>query len=817
MNLNRLFRWLSIRNKLLIAFAGLSILPLAFVGVYSILSNVRMMKNVALQELTEDVQNIREKSENFLENIYLDLQVLENSSSMETWMRQDQHGTLTPSQTNTRGIAAELLDFARTKGMYYQLRVIGENGDELVRIENDHPNDSTRNYRIVPFGELRRNREAYYFLLINGVDNHQLAFAPAELVNRYGERIPVISFAMPLVIGERRVGILIGNVFERNLIDVIRTKEALSSTRTVVLATGDGHFVYRSDMQKDWDRLLASRDEDDLRRHYPAVIVDSILSGKDGTITEGTNNIVSYAPLFGKDATARGIALKSSFAVPIIVLESESSDVVFSPVRAYTLTYLVFLVLFLLSAVTLGLVATRQITRPIAELQRGAEVIAQGNYAETLKVETHDEIELLADRFNTMAAALRTHEAEIERHRTQLEEMVKLRTQELQEEKGKLQAVLDNVPSAFVLLDPTFRIQTVSAAFGSVTGIASQVMDKSVPFELVGDADGRTESPWSRAALTGEIESLVQRINGEGHSPRYLEYIAIPVKEGTSISATIVIISDITKRKNFEEQLVHTEKLAAAGEMSSIIAHEFRNALTSVKMILQLLVESENASRSEKKSLAVALDSIYHMETVVTELLDFARPKPVQLLMTDLNKIVQECLEFVAPHVQRQHVNLTKSLDTNIKRRPLDASRMKEAVINLLLNSIQAQDGQGITAKEWRIIVTTKQVKLKETMRDIAYAESLDQPNETQGRSEIVLKKNSECAVIEVCDNGKGIAKDELRRIFDPFFTTKTNGTGLGLPMVKRTVMAHGGVVTVESVPGEGTMFTIYLPTSYAG
>ncbi len=815
MNLNRLFPWLSIRNKLLIAFAGLSILPLAFVGVYSILSNVRLMRAVALDELTEDVQTIRDKSENFLDDISSDLRVLQNSSFVEAWMADAGSSRQSASTSDLRAIATDLMAFARTKRIYYQFRLLGASGDELVRVECDRPGDAEGTYRIVPGAALHQDRETYYALLVNGLADDQIAFAPAELLGPGELRIPVMSFAMPLTRHGRRQGILIANVFERKLIEAIENKNGAAENRTVALATGDGHYLYRSDMKTDWNQLLASRDEDNLHRQFPASVVAVILSGKSGTVSEGLKEIVSFAPLFGANGGAHGYAATSSFATPIFVFESESADTVFGPVRSYALTYVGFLLLFLVSAVVLGLVATRQITTPIAELQRGAEVIAHGNYAGTLHVETHDEIEKLADQFNTMAVSLKEHEAEIQLHRTQLEEMVRQRTHELQEEKGKLQAVLDNVPSAFVLLDKELRIQTVSAAFASVTGTGIEQIDRERPFRLPGTSGDDAGDPWVLAARTGRIESLVRQTDEEGKNARFLEFLAIPLHGADGLSAVIVIITDITRRKNLEQQLVRTERLMAAGEMSSIIAHEFRNALTSVKMILQLFVESEKSTRSEKKSLAVALDSIYHMETIVTELLDFARPKPVQLTTTDLNRIVQECLDFVHPHVQQHRVKVAVSLDRSIAQRPLDASRMKEAVINLLLNALQAQDGPPSGSEQPLLGVSTRRIRLQATVRDVGYRESLSAGDPGENGSDTTLEKGTECALIEIRDNGKGIEREDIHRIFDPFYTTKTNGTGLGLPMVKRTVLAHGGIVTVESVQGKGTTFRIFLPASH--
>lgn len=817
LNLNKIFPWLSIRNKLLIAFAGLSILPLAFVGIYSIVTNVSMMREFALADLTEDVRTIREKTENFLDDVYADIRVLQSSSFFEGWAIGQQSSEEGMPKSRLDQFAAEVLRFVKTKGVYYQFRLIGHEGDELLRVECVNPNDSAKIYHIVSPTQLRHARETYYFLLTKNIGRNQIALAPAELLHWGGVRVPVMTFAMPLFDRGNRVGILVADVFERKFIDAIEFKTPRNPTRRVVLITSDGNYLYRSEMRNDWNRLLASRARDNLQRDYPRPIVDALLSGRSGTLVSGSGEIISYAPLFSNDASMHSVSTPQSFALPVIVFESESASMVMGPVRSYAVTYAGFLMLFLVCAVLFALIATRQITGPIAKLQQGAEVIARGDYTKMLDVQTNDEIQKLAEQFDAMAASLRDREVEIQQHRSHLEEMVTRRTHELEEEKTKLQVLLDNVPSAFVLLDKDFGIQTLSAAFSNVTGLTTEQMKRSGRFRLVSEPDTAAPTPWEKAAVSGQIETFVEEVTAGGGENRFLEYDAIPLKESGKVNTVLVIITDITKRKRFEQVLIHTEKLAAAGEMSSIIAHEFRNALTSVKMILQLFVESTKLARSDKKSFNVALDSIYRMETVVTELLDFARPKAVKLTPTDVNKIVRESTEFVDPHLRKSSIDVILTLDKNLQELPLDESRMKEAIINLLLNSIQAFDGTGLRDVTRTVRVATNQARLQETIKDIAYAETADLPPGAHSNIEIVLKKDTECVLIEIRDNGYGIDKDHLQRIFDPFFTTKANGTGLGLPMVKRTVLAHGGVVRVESIPNVGTTFRIYIPTNHHG
>lgn len=810
-NLNKLFPWLSIRNKLLIAFGGLSILPMMFVGIYGTISNVRTMKSVALEELTLDVQTIREKTANFLENVSSDLRVIQSSPSVEKWI-QARESMRTSGFAEAQHLSGELLALARTKRVYFQFRLIDRNGDERARIECINPNDSARAYRIVPQPELRQGRESFYFLLINSASYGKITLAPAEVVYKVSERIPVVSFAMPLTGTHGLAGILIANVFEREFIRVIESKGEFELSRKIILATGDGHYLYHSERKTDWNRLLASREEDNVQRDYPQQVAEAILSGRSGTLTEGTNEIISYAPLFSTSEAGGDVEAFSKFSVPVFAIESVPEAAIMGRARSFALIFVGFTVLFLAGAIGLGLVATRQFTKPIAQVEAGAEVIAKGNYGHRLQVETHDEIERLANQFNVMAASLELREKEILHHRTRLEEMVDQRTRELSEEKTKLQALLDNVPSAFILLDKMFRIQTVSAAFEGLTGFSLSAVKERDCGILFQEGGVCRECLCRRAVETGTAESRIDRVADQIQGERFIERIAIPMREDEEVTSVLQIITDVTKRKRLEQQLVHTEKLTAAGEMSSIIAHEFRNSLTSIKMILQLLRESKRRPPTEKKSLDVALDSIYHMESIVIELLDFARPKPMQMAPGNLNEIVAESLAFVKSHVEERRVEVVKKLELRADALRLDSSRIKESFINILLNAIQAMESSTEPERRKILSVVTRKVRLEQTLRELVFNNDSGEWNRGRG-PEIMLERGTQCALVEIGDTGCGIEKDQLHRIFDPFFTTKTNGTGLGLPMVKRTINAHGGVLTVESDTRKGTTFRIYLPT----
>lgn len=809
---NKIIPWLSIRSKLIIAFVGLSIVPLALVGLHGIFSNVQMMEKIALENLTHDVHTIRENTANFLSNIESDLRVLRNSSLLDRFISTQEQSSTTQKEHLLQQLRSEILALAQTKDIYYQIRIVDNDGDELLRIEAMDVTDTGSAFRNVRTNELRHARESFYFLLIDRLTRDQIAFVPSELVDEQNRRISVISFAMPLIGSKEHVGILIANVFAKDLFQAIESKRHLDMRGKVVLVSSDGHYLYHSDKKKDWNRLLASREEDNIQHDYPVSTVKAILSGNEGTVIEGVDEIVSYGPLF---FTTVGEKVTPSFAIPFFVFESVPKDFVLGPVRSFAWTFASFLGVFLVVAIGLGLLATRQFTKPIAELHHGAEIISKGSYGHRLRVETHDEIEKLAEQFNAMASSLESHEKEIQQHRTKLEEMVRKRTYELNEEKTKLQAILDHVPSAIVLLDKDFQILSASAAFSTITGRR---------FEEVRGKDCRAvffkngfcrECVCRKAMATGKIEGHVDQTSDQTMGERFIEHIAIPMNENGDVDSILEIITDVTERKRFEKKLLQAERLATAGEMSAIIAHEFRNSLTSIKMILQLHNESENLNRSERKSLDVALNSIEQMENIVAELLNFARPKPLEFQVKSLNNIIVESLAFAQPQISKQNISVKKMLDSELPPCLVDEPLMKEALMNVLLNAAHAVNNDGRKLHRGEIQVLTKRECLRKTLQDFGIADGKRIDDSNSLGAEIVLRKGTDCALVEINDNGCGIERKTLPRIFDPFFTTKTNGTGLGLPMVKRTVNAHGGIVAVSSTLGKGTSVKFYLPLNH--
>jgi PAS domain S-box-containing protein len=790
------------------------VLPVLFVSLYGIFVNVRAMERIALQNLSHDLRATRGRASNFLGNVESDILVLVHSAAAERYTRLVERGGPAEREAQVRHLAEEILAFSKTKGTYYQIRVVENSGQEVLRVESPDLLDPPAHFQIAPEGHLASSDLDYYFLLTKNLAPGEIAFSPVELGYGHLQQIPVLTFATPLVGPTKRTGLLIANVFAGELFNELESQRNLEMNEKVVLVGNDGHYLYNSSERGDWNRLIAQREEDNLQKDYPESISRAILSGTEGIITEGTSEIIAYAPLLTLRPPSLQRQPAPGFTKSLFVFEAVPRSSVTRDARSAAETFALFLLVFFSCAIALGLLATGQFTRPISELRSGAEIISRGNYRYRLNVDTGDEIETLARQFNAMASSLEQHEHEIEQHRTQLEEMVDHRTRELMDQKGKLQAILDNVPSAFVLLDRDCRIQTVSAAFTSITGLELRKVigqDSRTVFRKEGFCKMSDETLESG---TERIETHTDRTVDRAGTEQFLEHTTIPLKENGELGAILQIITNVTARKRLEEQLIHSEKLMATGEMAAIIAHGFRNSLTSIKMILQLQQESKRLGVVNRKSLRVALDSIGRMEMVVQELLNFARPSPMVFAMGDLNTLIEEGLALFSARLKLHRISLRKSLDQRIPPMALDGVHLREGMVNIVLNAMQAIEGQPSRKGRGQLTVSSARVVLTKTLRDY-YTPEMTEASEgspvAEGK-ELILRKGRECAAVRISDNGPGIDRATQRRIFDPFFTTKTNGTGLGLPMVKRTVNAHGGLITVTSSKKSGTTFEIVLP-----
>ncbi|MFB3886556.1 MAG: GAF domain-containing protein [Thermodesulfobacteriota bacterium] len=233
--------------------------------------------------------------------------------------------------------------------------------------------------------------------------------------------------------------------------------------------------------------------------------------------------------------------------------------------------------------------------------------------------------------------------------------------------------------------------------------------------------------------------------------------------------------SDLRKA---EAQLIRSEKLAALGQLAAGIAHEIRNPLTSINILIHSLAESVPSGNSHREDLRVVEEEIRRINEIIDQFLRFAKPAAPLFEKTDVLPIFEETLQLLRPQIERQRISVQKKFQT-LPPITIDREQMKQVILNLLMNAIQAMPMGG------RL--------------------------ELSGQ----LSRDGHWIQFSIKDYGMGIPPEDMDRLFDPFFSTKEGGVGLGLSIAHRIIDQHHGKIEVESTSGKETLFTLWLPVSY--
>jgi len=234
-----------------------------------------------------------------------------------------------------------------------------------------------------------------------------------------------------------------------------------------------------------------------------------------------------------------------------------------------------------------------------------------------------------------------------------------------------------------------------------------------------------------------------------------------------------------------EAQVRRTERLAALGQLSAGLAHEIRNPLSTIKGSAEMLLKNVDSDGAVSHELAGFISSeVDRTNALVTRFLDFARPLVLHLEKTEIAEVIDEAVAQVEKYTPPLDVSIYKNYSPDIAPFLFDRQLIERVLYNLVLNAAQASPPQG------SVTVKTRQV------------------GDTTG---------DDTVEISVIDRGAGIAPKDRESIFNPFFTTKSSGVGLGLAIVSKIVDEHGGQITVESEPGAGSVFRVFLPVRENG
>jgi signal transduction histidine kinase len=247
------------------------------------------------------------------------------------------------------------------------------------------------------------------------------------------------------------------------------------------------------------------------------------------------------------------------------------------------------------------------------------------------------------------------------------------------------------------------------------------------------------------------------------------------VNEGGTRMGALVTFIDLESRERISTQLQVSERLAQLGRITAGVAHEVKNPLNSMRLWLENLKESLPKGEELPLQAVRVLDSeIDRLDTVVKRFLDFTRPPDLHQEETNLKVLLEEVLAVERPQMDKANVKSVNRFRSDVPPVLVDRQLLKQAVMNLLVNAVDAMPGGG--------------------------------------RLTVSLERHGEMAGIEIEDTGRGIAPENRQRIFQLFFTTKPGGSGIGLASAFRTVQLLNGSIDFKSEIGRGTTFRIELP-----
>lgn len=273
---------------------------------------------------------------------------------------------------------------------------------------------------------------------------------------------------------------------------------------------------------------------------------------------------------------------------------------------------------------------------------------------------------------------------------------------------------------------------------------------------------------------------LGQKISGAEYSSDDLHAFTMLANEAAVALENAVSYEELLRvneqLKAASERLVFQERLAMAGQFAAGMAHEIKNPLAAIKTFAQYLPERYADEAFREKFFRIVQSEIDRINSIVKELSDFAKPAPLQLQPVHLTELVDDALTLLSTQCLKQGVQIEKLYGSNGLPVFADSAQIKQVVLNVILNSLEAMPSGG------RLAVTTKM--------------------------------NQKYLQLRIADSGCGISSESQQRIWDPFFTTKERGMGLGLSIVKGIVERHGGYITITSAAGKGTTVEIFLPVS---
>jgi len=493
------------------------------------------------------------------------------------------------------------------------------------------------------------------------------------------------------------------------------------------------------------------------------LINTDILAAKNNKTFYTVHNKIQYFSAYSPISKYK--SQKNTWNIVVEQPVAEAFQITYS-LRNYTIVIVISSVLIVFVLVSLLLT---KITKPIKTLVKQTQNIAEGDIGKNIKIESGDEIGSLAESFNIVLDNLKSMMQQIMQISGEAASLAEIR-----QYTGEF---FKNIPNALITMDNLAKITTFNYEASNITGInENDILNKTVT-----DSFDIRLLPIIKLLTNGIEKDII-----------YIKHI-IKIKGSMGIETPIMINTSLQKDvngktlgvigvfrsveeiKQIEKSAIRAKNLESLGALSAGMAHELRNPLTSIKGYAQYIKLELGESSVLNEDISIVIDEVDRLNTIIDRFLDFARPKELNLELSNINEVLKLVVKLISKEMLPANIDIVMDI-LNVPDIPFDFEQIEQVILNIAMNAIAAMPDGGI--------LTIHSVFLK-----------------ASNIIEITLQ-----------DTGVGISDSDLDKIFEPFFTTKNKGTGLGLAICSIIVENHKGVIEVLSTKGVGTKFTIRLP-----
>lgn len=420
------------------------------------------------------------------------------------------------------------------------------------------------------------------------------------------------------------------------------------------------------------------------------------------------------------------------------------------------------------SGLAFSLLLSAFLVRPLREMSRASDRIAEGNYDVVIPIRSNDELGYLANKIVSMSRKLQEFHA--------------LNVGKVMAEKQRSEAIISSITDGIIVVDATSQIIAINPSAARILNTSPQlaqgrhfldVFDRRELYNHIKLTAQTGETP-----LLSEEQSILP-IGDENHT-QYYNFSITPVKtDEQQMLGVVLLLQDVTKLKELDQ--LKTQFLMTA-------SHELRTPLTGISMSIDLLMENgrEKLSQKQQELLKAAQEDVHRLRVLVNDLLDLGKIESGRMEMdfetVSVRLLIEKAIALFEVQADEKGVELTSLLPKDIPNVRADANKIIWVLTNLIANALRYTD--------------------------------------TGGHIRITTEYLGDWTTVSIADDGPGIPLDYQARIFNKFVQVQTDrdvgGSGLGLAICKEIVKAHGGTIWVDSTPGSGSTFTFTLPVAIA-